>query len=391
MNRKWQVWGRRLAWGLLPFFLGYVVLRGAQRSNDFKYPYNVARHLWKTGEFAVAAQPRYPVTFHVLLSPIANLPIAWAAAVWAVLSIAAVLALPGRLARLTGIEPRRQRFAWLLVLPAFIDALVLGQGDPINIFLVSAGLLAVKEGKALVGTGLVGFAGLIKILPIVFWTTIVSRCRSRGVWAGMLLTLAFALSLVIGAAGWSAGRVAILEQWDWIRDHEKPWHLVARHTDLRANNESLPIVLARTFGDIGEPRPSHSVSLARWPLDAAWWLWFGMLALMIVVWSVSIRPASRLSPERGWLAMFALTAAVMLASTPICWHHYFLWNLPAALYLIDRRRLLIASVGISLLGTLSQTARGLGCHMALTLFLFAVVACDVRRSSRVAGASPSDA
>ncbi|MHC5540415.1 glycosyltransferase family 87 protein [Singulisphaera rosea] len=391
MNRTWQSRLRRLAWGGLPFFLGYVTFRGAQRSNDFKYPYNVARHVWKTGEFAVEAQPRYPVTFHALLSPIASLPIGWAAAIWAILSIAAVLALPGKLARLTGIEPVRQRLSWLLVLPAFVDALVLGQGDPINIFLVSAGLAAVKEGKALVGTGLVGFAGLIKILPILYWTTIVSRCRARAVWAGMLLTLSLALSLVIGAAGWSGGRTAILEQWEWIQDHEKPWHLVARHTDLRANNESLPIVLARTFGEIGMPRPSHCVSVARWPLDTVWMAWFGILALMIVVWCASIRPASRLTPGRGWLAMFALTASLMLASTPICWHHYFLWNLPAALYLADRRRLLIALVGVSLLGTLSQTARGVGCHMALTLFLFAVVAYDVRRSSRTVGASPSDA
>ncbi len=34
--------------------------------------------------------------------------------------------------------------------------------------------------------GLVGAAGMIKILPILHWGTIVARCRSFRVWAGML-------------------------------------------------------------------------------------------------------------------------------------------------------------------------------------------------------------
>ncbi len=41
--------------------------------------------------------------------------------------------------------------------------------------------------------------------------------------------------------------------------NEKPWHLVARGTDLRPNNESLPIVLARTFSAM----PGRSIGRVR--------------------------------------------------------------------------------------------------------------------------------
>src|SRR5262249_5684654 len=151
---------------------------GAQRSNDFKYPYLAAQALWRTGQLHVWAQPRYPVTFHVLLAPLTVLPIGYAAAVWAILSFAAVAALPRVMEGLSGLSPRRQALSWVAVLPCLLDALVLGQSDPINLFLVSAGLLAVQRRRPLAGVGLVGMAGMIKFLPILHWATIVSRDRS---------------------------------------------------------------------------------------------------------------------------------------------------------------------------------------------------------------------
>ena len=82
---------RTLALVGLVAFLGYVSMRGGSKGNDFKYPYNAARKVWKTGELSVETQPRYPITFHVLLAPIASLSLGTAAAVWAVLSVAAVV------------------------------------------------------------------------------------------------------------------------------------------------------------------------------------------------------------------------------------------------------------------------------------------------------------
>ncbi len=373
---------RRLFWVALPAFLAYVVHRGAQRANDFKYPYNVARHLWKTGELAVAAQPRYPVTFHVLLSPLASRSIGVAAAIWAVLSLAAIIGLPRVLARLTGIPRRQQVLAWLPIIACFIDAVVLGQSDPINFFLVSVGLLGVTSGWEIAGTGLVGLAGMIKFLPVIFWTTIVSHRPSWRVFTGIALSVLFGLGLMVAAVGWKPAMEGIQLQWTLIQDQQKPWHLVSRQSDLRPNNESLPIVLARTFGDLGSQAKRPSIALASLPLSVIWTCWYAVLIALAIGWLASIRPAHSLSSRGGWLGMFALTAVIMLAATPICWHHYFLWTLPANLFLLHRRRLLFVVTGISLLGTISQTARGFGCHMFLSLGLFVIVAYDLRRFAR---------
>src|SRR4051794_18960329 len=74
-RRRWVLLGCAVA----GFFV-YVVARGAQRGSDFKYPYFAAQALWRTSHLHVAAQPRYPVSFHVLLSPLASLPIPLASA-----------------------------------------------------------------------------------------------------------------------------------------------------------------------------------------------------------------------------------------------------------------------------------------------------------------------
>jgi alpha-1,2-mannosyltransferase len=361
-------------------FLTYIVYRGASRGSDFKYPYGAARLLWTTGELHVRAQPRYPITLHVLLAPLTALPLGVAVTVWAVLSGWAVAALPGMLARLSGIEPRRQVLAWALVAPFFIDALVLGQSDPINLFLVSAGLVSARAGRGAAGACLVGLAGSVKILPFAHWGTLLALRPSRGVVAGIVLSLLLGFGLITAAVGLRAAAAGLRAQVEWVRDHEKPWHLVERGTDLRTNNESLPIVLARTFGDLpagrGDPR---SVVLARWPLGRVWTAWGGVLGVLGIGWLVSAWSARRLGGSRGWLGLFAVTSVVVLAATPICWHHYFLWTLPAALFLNHRRRLLAASAVVSLLGSASQTARGMGCHMVLALGLLGVVVHDLWR------------
>ena len=81
-----------------------------------------------------------------------------------------------------------------------------------------------------------------------------------------------------------------------------------------------------------------------------------------------------------------MTSVLTLAATPICWNHYFLWALPAALFLTPKRRGLVLTVAVlSLLVSASQTARGLGGHLLLALGLFAVTAFDVVREARPTG------
>ncbi len=362
--------------------LTYVVHRGAHRGSDFKYPYGAARLLWQTGSLHVRAQPRYPVTLHVMLAPLASLPLGVAAGVWAGLSVAAMAMLPGWLGRLAGVEPRRQVVAWALVAPFFVDALILGQSDPINFGLVTAGLLAAKEGRGTAGAGLIGLAGLIKFLPFAHWGTLIARRRSPDVWIGMALTATCGFGLLVAAVGWDPALAGLRAQAELIGHRESPSQLVTRSDEIRPNNESLPVVMARTFGDIPPAvRGGRTIVLARLPLEVIWPIWWGILAALGIGWLAALKTTWRLEPGRAWLGMFALTSIGMLAATPICWNHYFLWTLPAALFLVHRPRLLLAAAVASLLVSASQPARGLGCHMMLALGLFAFVVHDLIREA----------
>jgi hypothetical protein len=201
----------------------------------------------------------------------------------------------------------------------------------------------------------------------------------------MVLTALLGLGAVVAAVGWDAALAGFREQFVWIRDHEKPWHLVARQSDLRGNNESLPVVLARTFGVLHGVKPQgQTVSLGLVPLDLLWATWVVILLVMAIVWLSCARfgPANESGTRRACLGMFALSSLLMLASTPICWHHYFLWLLPATLFLAHRPRLLGFASVVSMVGTVVPIIRGLGGHMVLALVLFVVVAIDLRRLTR---------
>ena len=355
--------------------LAYVARRGARRASDFKYVYGAARYVWTTGALNVRAQARYPVTFHVLLAPVAALPLGAAVAAWAVLSMAALAALPAVLHRLTKIEPRRQLPAWALTAPFFIDALVLGQSDPINLLLVAAGLFSATKGRGAVGMGLIGLAGLIKFLPLLHWATIVARRRSRDVWLGMVLTFAFGLGILVAAVGWNDAVDGIGKQAEFLRGRHSPRGIIERGTDLRPNNESIPMVLVRLHG--GSLQVVDAAVTNRLPVQTIFAIWYGSLAALAGAWLFALVPAARLPPERGWLAMFALTSIVMLAATPICWNHYFLWTMPAALFLLHRPKLLIMLALLSLGITMWPAARSLGCHMMMAISLFVVVIHDL--------------
>ncbi len=358
-------------------FLAYVAQRGARRASDFKYVYGAARYVWTTGALNVRAQARYPVTFHVLLSPLAALPLGAAVAAWAVLSMVAVAALPAVIHRLTVIEPRRQLPAWALTAPFFIDALVLGQSDPINLLLVAAGLFAAAKGRGAIGMGLIGMAGLIKFLPLLHWATVVARRRSADAWIGMVLTFAFGLGILVAAVGWNDAVDGIGKQAELLRGRHSPRGIIERGADLRPNNESIPMVLVRLYG--GSLQVADAAASTRLPLQTIFAIWYGSVAALAGAWLFALVPAARVPPERGWLAMFALTSIVMLAATPICWNHYFLWTMPAALFLLHRPKLLIMLALLSLGITMWPAARSLGCHMMMAIGLFAVVLHDLWR------------
>jgi alpha-1,2-mannosyltransferase len=372
-------------------FLAYIVQRGANRASDFKYVYGAARHVWEHRTLSVRSQARYPITFHVLLAPLAALPLGVAVAVWALLSLAAIAALPYVLQGLSGIALRRQLLAWASTLPFFIDALVLGQSDPINIFLVVAGLLLASKNRGMAGAWLIGLAGLIKFLPLLHWGTLLSRKRSWSVWMGMALSVATGLGLLVAVVGKSGAEDGIRQQIGSLRGRHSPLGIIERGADLRPNNESIPMVLVRLCGDL--PQESQRLAPIRLPrlsVRTILGLWYGTLGLLGVSWLAAAALAWSQPSERGWLAMFALGSILMLASTPICWNHYFLWTLPAALFLRHRTRILQALAVANLGVTLSPAARALGSHMMIAIGLFGLVLADLANSKSVGGSGRPD-
>ncbi len=355
--------------------LTYSTIRGATLTSDFKNPYRVARIFWETGTLDIRSEPRYPPTIRVLLVPLAALPIGVAAATWALLSLAAVAALPGAIERLSGLSLREQALPWLAVLTFILDAFALGQSDPINLFLVTSGLALARASRPITGAGLIGLAGMIKVLPVVFWSVLAVRRRLAAAVAGALLTLIASLALLTVFAGWGPGLRSVAEWVTVLHEQEGPWGLVVtRNSSLRENNEALAVVLARTFGDLDPTLARNAVSLAHLPLRVIWGTWLAVLVAMILTWLGCALRARRAPPAQGWLGMFALTAVVMLMASPIAWPHYFMWLLPATLFLARRPRLLLTVAVLGQLGMMIPVLRGLGWHTAIALALFAIVA-----------------
>jgi alpha-1,2-mannosyltransferase len=364
-------------------FLAYVTYRGASRKSDFKYVYGPARFLSTTGTLNVGNHARYPITFHVILAPLAALPLGVAVAIWAGLSVTAVGALPAILCGLTGIAPRRQLVAWALAAPFFADALVLGQSDPINVFLVTCGLLAARKERGITAAGLIGLAGLIKLLPLFHWATLLSRRKSWDVWLGMALVCALGIGGLVAVVGWKQALDGVRTQAGKFHEHQSVWAIVARGSDLRPNNESIPITLVRAFADHPSvAADAFPLALPHVPVGWLITIWYTILAALAAGWLWAVRCAAHIPPERGTLAIFALTSILMLAVTPICWNHYFLWTLPAALFLVHRRRLMLTAAVVSLAITFWAPARAVGGHMLMALGLFCLVVHDTRVACR---------
>ena len=354
--------------------LVYSAVRGATWTSDFKNPYRVARIFWETGTLDVRSEPRYPPTIRVLMAPLAALPIGVAASIWAAMSLAAMAALPDAIKRLSDLSLREQALPWLAVLTFTLDAFALGQSDPINLFLVTFGLAVARDSRPVAGAALIGLAGMIKVLPVVFWSVLVARRRVRAAAAGVVVTAIASIALLTVFGGFRPGLHSVGEWVQVLREREGPWGLVStRDSSLRENNEALPVVLARTFGDLDPSLTRNAVSLGQLPLRVIWGIWMVILAAMTLVWARCAVAARRAPAARAWLGMYALTAIVMLMASPIAWPHYFIWLLPATLFLTSRPRLLVTVAVLGQLGMMIPVLRGLGVHTVLALVLFAMV------------------
>jgi hypothetical protein len=390
---------RRLGLGLLTFVAAGVLYIGWDRSesrgNDFDNFHDAAVSVWRDGALLLDKSTlRYPPTFQVSLSPLGAFPLPVAAALWLALNAAALACLPFAFARLSGTPPARQGWAWFLVAPFVVSNVTLGQSGPLLVALSTLGVLGAAAGRPVAGGFALAWAGLLKVFPGALVAVPVVLGRARGALLGALLALAVAGLWVSAAIGPRAGLDDSARWLGEVRNEQTPRQLFELGRSLRYNNQGLAVTLVRSLSVDWNPRPQMaakgSVQVLALPGPVVWGLYYAIVAALAAALAACALRARRGPTRRAYLGLQALAVPAMLALSPIVWTHYFLWWLPAAIYLADRTRLLAALGTVSLLGIFSVPARALGLHMAITLALFALVAHRLWRETEE-GKAPSGA
>jgi alpha-1,2-mannosyltransferase len=371
---------------VLALGLGYVAVeRAGRESNDFDGFHRAATLVVEHGELSDhKSVERYPPSFPVLLAPLGWLPIHGAAALWFLANLAALLALPRELERLSGVPPAGQRAAFLVALPFLVDDLALGQSGPLLLWLSTAGVVRCVSGRAHLGGGLVAVAAALKVLPaglLVVPLLVVGRRRALAAVGGFLgaLMLVGVLGLAaVGAEELQAG----LQRWTHEVTFHSPERMVELDRSLRHNNQSLWIAAFRTFGDTSSVRARDWPRLASLPTQQVWSLvGAGLVALAALGGWAALRVRRQGAPAAE--PLFGLACLGMLFLSPLVWTHYYLWVLPAVLAARRRPRLVAWGGAAFALGLASESLRSLGWHALGAVALFALLAVDLVRFGTV--------
>lgn len=373
------------------FVVGFGALfpipRGIEYTNDFGEFWRAGRHVWTQGAIDTDdAVERYLPVFQTLHVPLGVLPAGVAAAVWYLLNLAAIAALPREIERLSGVPAREQWPAFAILAILLLDNLALGQSAPALLFLTTWGVARARAGRAVRGGFAIAVAALFKVIPTATLGVPVLMRRARGAVAG------FALAVVLGF-GATAALVGVDETLSetrrWAtetREVQSAWGLVEHGRSLRYKNQGLGVILARTIGDLGETRAKGAVRLASWPWPVVWTLYgMGMAALLAVGLRGALAARRLDTPERtdgrAWLGLFALSTLGMLLAAPLVWTHYYVWALPALVFLRRERRVLLWG-GIAFnLALAVPPLRALGFHAACGVALYVWVARDLWRAA----------
>jgi hypothetical protein len=378
---------RRIAWvaGVafaLGFGLLFPVLRGMRDDNDFGSFWAAGRHVWQEGRLdTYDGVERYLPVFQTLHVPLGLLPAAAAAAVWYLLSLAALWALPREIQRLSGVAPREQWPAWAVLGILLLDNLALGQSAPVLLFLTTWGVARAQRGRALAGGLAIGLAGLFKVIPAATLGVPVLLRRASGALAGFALAVALGFGATVALVG-VENTAAETRRWAIeTREMQSSWGLVEHGKSLRYKNQGLGVILARTLGDLGDTPATGAVRLASWPWPVVWTLYGLAMAALLAVGARAALAARRLPEERAWFRLYALSTLGMLLAAPLVWTHYYVWALPALVLLGGSRRALLWG-GIAFNVVLFvPPLRALGFHAACAVALYTWIARSLWRDA----------
>jgi alpha-1,2-mannosyltransferase len=253
----------------------------------------------------------YPPFAALVMTPLAALTYAEAAAVYTTVNVALVALLTAAfvvpLARRRGWTPW---FALALAVPVVLlmepvrETIGFGQVNLLLGGLIAADVLALRRGWRWAGAG-IGLAIAIKLTPAVFvlYLLLTRQWRAAGVATGtavLTAVLAFVVSPQLsvqfwGTTLWETGRVGELDQ---------------------ISNQSLMGAVAR---------------LAQ-PADANRVLW-AVLVLAVLV--TGMLRAVRAHRAGDGLVAFTLVGLVSCLVSPVSWTHHLYWLVPAVAVLVD--------------------------------------------------------
>ncbi|MGQ0552320.1 MAG: glycosyltransferase family 87 protein [Planctomycetota bacterium] len=374
-------WARALLILILLCAAGVGVERVARGgTSDFDGFWRAGHLAWNEQQLSQdKAVERYPPSFVLILAPLGALPITAAAALFIALNLLALLALPRALEALSGVRVAEQWPAWLLVLPFAIDALALGQNGPVLLWLATWGLARLRISGSVLGGLALGVAAATKIIPAAFLLLPLTLRRARPALVGCLLAGALLCAALFSLGrSWTSSFPVWLEE---VQEEHSPAAMVAANRSLRFNNQALPIVLARTFSDLGGAEVKGAVRVSSLPVASTLALW---KALVLAAFLLGAVLCWRLRREAGplvWLRLFGLVCLGVLFVSPLVWTHYFLWWLPAGVALLPRRRMLLGLAVASTLLLASESARALGAHAAISWWLYGLLSFDLLRES----------
>ena len=256
---------------------------------------------------------------------------------------------------------------------------------------VTVGLLWARDRMAVRGGMLLAAAAFAKIVPGLFLLIPAVFGRLKGTAIGLTLSILLTVAALGAAFGFR-------ESADWtgkwishVADQHTGERMLDQRRALQYNNQTLLASLARTFGDFHPIAVPGSTSLANLPIRVISRANMAIQLILLAAGIVAVIYARRLPAESAWAALYALIALLILLLSPLVWTHYFLWWLPALVYLSKRKRKrLFVAFGVTAAAALSSaTLRGLGAHLLLTLVLYVLVLHSIFKSA--CGASAHEA
>lgn len=372
--------------------VGIVAVRRVTVSDnsDFDGFHRAGAAVWAGADpHADKAVRRYLPCFPLLMAPLGALPLGVAAAGWYLLNAAACWGTWRELERLLGAgQGRALALAAVLGAPFWIDGLVMGQVNPVLVYLMTRAFGLLAAGRDGAAGAWLGLAVALKVTPALLVFHAAWRLRWRAV--GAALAVLVALAVLAPAAVWGPARTAeIYRGWaDEALLGGVAGEDAATGRSVRFNNQSIPAWTARllTDAEAGTRSGRFSVNVAALSPDAARAVALGLLAVLglglLAAWGKPGPAACRAATLPGEGAL-AIGGTVLFS--PIAWTSHFQAMVPV-LALLARRalgadsagrraaRIALVVLAVTLVGLASRWTRALGCPLLGALAAWGIAA-----------------